>query len=75
VATVVPRLGHLLGGDWQKTTVELPDGQWKNWLTGSFCTGGKVAVGELLEDFPVALLVRERRRKATANDTGATSDA
>ena len=75
VATVVPRLGHLLGGDWQKTTVELPDGQWKNWLTGSFCTGGKVAVGELLEDFPVALLVRERRRKPTANDTGATSDA
>jgi (1->4)-alpha-D-glucan 1-alpha-D-glucosylmutase len=48
VAVVVPRLPLTLArrGGWRDTTVDLP------WKDG-------VAVGELLADFPVAMLVRE----------------
>jgi (1->4)-alpha-D-glucan 1-alpha-D-glucosylmutase len=59
VATVVPRLTMLLAGDWQKTVVLLPEGRWTNRLTGASVAGGRAAVGELLRDFPVALLVRD----------------
>jgi (1->4)-alpha-D-glucan 1-alpha-D-glucosylmutase len=59
VATVVPRLVHLLGGRWEQTTVELPPGLWKNRLTGAQVAGGRVDVEDVLRDFPVALLVRE----------------
>jgi (1->4)-alpha-D-glucan 1-alpha-D-glucosylmutase len=59
VATVVPRLVKILGGDWADTTVELPKGRWTNRLTGSEVGGGAVPIGELLRDFPVALLVKD----------------
>jgi len=59
VVTVVPRLTMLLAGDWQRTTVLLPQGHWGNRLTGAAMEGGLVAVEELLKDFPVALLVRD----------------
>ena len=60
VATVVPRLTMELGNDWQKTAVALPKGTWMNRLSGTSVAGGKVAMAELLEDFPVALLVRDQ---------------
>jgi len=63
VATIVPRLVKTLGGDWADTTVELPDGEWVNRLTGARARGGRVAIAEMLQDFPVALLVRESRKE------------
>jgi (1->4)-alpha-D-glucan 1-alpha-D-glucosylmutase len=59
VATVLPRLVGRLGGAWEHTAVKLPEGMWTNRLTGASTSGGKVAVGDLLRDFPVALLVRD----------------
>jgi (1->4)-alpha-D-glucan 1-alpha-D-glucosylmutase len=59
VATVVPRLTMKLGGAWRRTMVTLPDGRWRDRLTNRAFDGGKVAVDELLKDFPVALLVRD----------------
>lgn len=58
VATVVPRLPYLLGGEWGDTGVVLPQGAWTNHLTGAAIKGGAVQMSELLRDFPVALLVR-----------------
>jgi len=64
VATVVPRLTTLMGskrsrGEWRQTVIELPQGRWVNRLTGAQVNGGRVAVEEMLREFPVALLVRE----------------
>ncbi len=57
---VAPRLLFGLGSDWGDTAVELPDGGWKNVLTGAGIEGGApVMVGELLADFPVAVLTKE----------------
>jgi (1->4)-alpha-D-glucan 1-alpha-D-glucosylmutase len=59
VATVVPRLTALLGGDWAHTPVMLPEGRWSNRLTGAEVHGGMIGIAELLKDFPVALLVKD----------------
>ncbi len=58
VVTVVPRWSHEAKA-WGETTVEVAEGRWKNRLTGAEVEGGQVLVGELLKDFPVALLIRE----------------
>ena len=57
-ATIVPRLvwGLAEAGGSGDTTVELPPGEWRNLFTGEDARGGPVAVGELAERFPVALL-------------------
>jgi (1->4)-alpha-D-glucan 1-alpha-D-glucosylmutase len=52
-------LVSLLGGAWEQTAVKLPEGRWMNRLTGASLEGGKIAVNDLLRDFPVALLVKE----------------
>jgi (1->4)-alpha-D-glucan 1-alpha-D-glucosylmutase len=54
-----PRLPIKLGGDWRDTTLELPEGRWKNELTGDEVRGGRAMVGALLAKFPVALLSRD----------------
>jgi (1->4)-alpha-D-glucan 1-alpha-D-glucosylmutase len=59
VVTVVPRMVVTLAGKWASTAIALPKGQWKNRLTGERVEGGKVAVEGLLQEFPVALLVRD----------------
>jgi (1->4)-alpha-D-glucan 1-alpha-D-glucosylmutase len=59
VVTVVPRLIVKLAGVWKDTWVSLPEGRWRNRLTGRSLEGGNVAIKELLKDFPVALLVRD----------------
>ena len=59
IATIVPRLTTLVDGAWDGTTVELPEGRWTNRLTGAEISGGRVAMQDLLRDFPVALLVRD----------------
>lgn len=59
VATIVPRLTMKLLGSWRDTIVQLPEGVWRNRLTGAMFAGGKITLRELLKEFPVALLVRE----------------
>jgi (1->4)-alpha-D-glucan 1-alpha-D-glucosylmutase len=59
VATIVPRFPLRLGGNWQSTTVGVPEGEWENRLTGERVRGGSVAMAGLLQRFPVALLSRE----------------
>jgi (1->4)-alpha-D-glucan 1-alpha-D-glucosylmutase len=57
VATRLPAALHRLGG-WGESTVVLPSGEWKNVLTGRVVGSGSARIQELLEDLPVALLVR-----------------
>jgi (1->4)-alpha-D-glucan 1-alpha-D-glucosylmutase len=57
VISIAPRL--MFGKDWGDTNVELPEGRWNNSLTGEQMCGGTTSVMQLLERFPVALLVRE----------------
>ncbi len=59
VVTVVPRWPSKLGDNWGATTFEMPQGTWKNLLTGDEVNGGRVRVQSLLRRFPVALLVKE----------------
>jgi (1->4)-alpha-D-glucan 1-alpha-D-glucosylmutase len=59
VMTVVPRLPFLLRGAWQNTSVNVPAGNWTNFLTGMTVAGGAVPLQILLQDFPVALLVKD----------------
>jgi len=60
VVALAPRLPLRLSGDWAGTTVALPPGEWHDQLCGRTVPGGSaVAVAELLQDFPVALLARE----------------
>ena len=58
---VVPRLLIGLGADWGDTDIELPVGPWIDLLTGAQQPGGaRIALGEMLQAFPVAVLARER---------------
>jgi (1->4)-alpha-D-glucan 1-alpha-D-glucosylmutase len=56
VVTIVPRLVLRVGGDWVNTKLHLPEGGWLNEFTGERFGGGERLVGELLRQFPVALL-------------------
>ncbi len=59
VITVAPRL--VMGnGTWDATFLEVPEGSWRNQLTGDIVEGGKMEVGALLRRFPVGLLAKEQ---------------
>ena len=58
VLAVVPRWSHEAKA-WGETAVEVPEGRWRDRLTGVEFEGGRVLVDELLKMFPVALLTRE----------------
>jgi (1->4)-alpha-D-glucan 1-alpha-D-glucosylmutase len=58
VIAVVPRLWLTLENKWEDTRIFLPQGRWKNELTGEGIASGDVAMSNLLKDFPVALLTR-----------------
>lgn len=58
IAVFVPRWPLKLAGKWGATTVDLPSGEWTNLLTGEVIAEGKQRVQTLLQQFPVALLVR-----------------
>ena len=45
-------------GGWGAHTVALPEGRWRDELSGAEVEGGTTALAELLADLPVALLVR-----------------
>ena len=70
VVTVVPRLVLGLGGDWKDTALDLPAGNWRNWLTGEEVEGGEVRLADLLCRFPVALLSKhpESRGRLRTNE-------
>ena len=56
VITVAPRL--VIGaGSWDESSLELPQGTWKNQFTGEEMEG-KIDVGALFSRFPAALLTR-----------------
>lgn len=55
---VAPRLPLRLAGQWDKTSLPLPDQQWYNELTGERISGGSTPLATLLNRFPVALLTR-----------------
>ncbi len=59
VAVVVPRLVMGFDGDWGDTYLEIPKGKWKNILTGEVVEGPMVNVKDILDDFPVGLMVKE----------------
>ncbi len=59
VITVAPRLTLALAGNWQNTTLDLPPGTWTDRLTHQTHQAGPIPIAALLQDFPVALLVRE----------------
>jgi (1->4)-alpha-D-glucan 1-alpha-D-glucosylmutase len=59
LAVIVPRLVASLDEAWTGTTVDLPDGDWVDVLTGEKADGGRVGVAALLRRFPVAVLGRQ----------------
>ena len=59
VVVIVPRLVLSLGNSWGSTTLEIPQGKWKNQLTRTAVSGGEVKLEDTLSEFPVALLIRE----------------
>ncbi|MEO6827813.1 MAG: malto-oligosyltrehalose synthase [Microbacteriaceae bacterium] len=59
IATRLP-VGLELAGGWADTSVEIPDGQYTEVLTGRGVCGGRAKLRELLARYPVALLARER---------------
>jgi (1->4)-alpha-D-glucan 1-alpha-D-glucosylmutase len=59
VITVVPRLTSLLQDGWGDTTITCPGGDWSNFLTGRRIASGSAMLSTLLQDFPVALLVKD----------------
>lgn len=60
VVGVVTRLAVSLAryGGWQEHQVFVPDGEWRDELTGRTLDGGAVRLAELLQTLPVALLIR-----------------
>jgi (1->4)-alpha-D-glucan 1-alpha-D-glucosylmutase len=61
IAVVVPRLVWQLDRNWGDTTLEIPDGEWRNQFTNETFRGDRLRLGELFRRFPVALLVNEPR--------------
>jgi (1->4)-alpha-D-glucan 1-alpha-D-glucosylmutase len=59
VITCAPRWSATLGGRWSSTSVNLPEGRWKNVLTSEELNGGSMRIETLLKRFPVALLSRQ----------------
>jgi (1->4)-alpha-D-glucan 1-alpha-D-glucosylmutase len=56
---LAPRLLIKLAGNWAGTTLEIPPGTWRDELSGARFRGGSVEIANLLEAFPVALLIKQ----------------
>lgn len=57
--TVVPRCTLVARAEWADTAIDIPEGTWRNRLTGDLVNGGNAPVADLWKRFPVALLTRE----------------
>ena len=60
--TIVPRLLLKLQNDWADTRLDLPRGGWVNELAGGNTVENPASLAAILEQFPVALLVRKENR-------------
>ncbi len=60
--TIVPRLPLNLQNDWADTKLDLPRGNWVNELAGGNIVENPAPLATILEQFPVALLVRKEAR-------------
>lgn len=58
VATRLPRRLAPRGQGWRGARIVIDEGQYTNVLTGERIKGGTLEIGDLLADWPVALLVR-----------------
>jgi (1->4)-alpha-D-glucan 1-alpha-D-glucosylmutase len=60
VVAVLTRLAVSLAsyGGWHEHTVSLPEGSWRDLLSGRSVEGGPARLADLLADLPVALLIR-----------------
>jgi (1->4)-alpha-D-glucan 1-alpha-D-glucosylmutase len=56
--SVIPRFSLLLHGEWSDTQLKIPDGLWRNVLTGDEVQGGAIFLKDVFQRFPVALLIR-----------------
>jgi (1->4)-alpha-D-glucan 1-alpha-D-glucosylmutase len=56
VAVLAPRWNIKRSASWAGTTLDLPDGSWRNLLTGDEFSGGRLRIQTLLDRFPVALI-------------------
>ena len=52
-----------IGASWQNTTLALPSGVWVNALTHESLGGGRHEIGEILRQFPVAILVKNSQQE------------
>jgi len=59
--TIAPRLIMRLNSQWDDTSLELPSGTWMNVLSGEKFSGDKILLKSALAQFPVALLVEEKK--------------
>ncbi|WP_334239535.1 malto-oligosyltrehalose synthase [Terriglobus sp. ADX1] len=60
VITLAARFPHRLDNNWSGTVLQLPPGKWTDRMTGRVHNGGvPMRISTLLDDFPVALLVRD----------------
>jgi (1->4)-alpha-D-glucan 1-alpha-D-glucosylmutase len=59
VVLLAARLVLGLGDDWLDTAPDLPGGVWHNILANEQMAGGAVRLADLLDCFPVALLVKK----------------
>jgi len=57
--SMAPRLVMGLSDGWAETVLELPTGHWHDILTGNEHAAGTVRLAQMLNRFPVALLVRK----------------
>lgn len=56
--TVALRWPIMLRSDWQDTVVQLPEGRWRDALTGAEIDGGEQRVQSVVAGAPIALLER-----------------
>ncbi len=56
-----------LAGDWQQATLPLPEGTWRNVLSDATFPGGACLLQVLLQEFPVAVLVRQQTNVSAVN--------
>ena len=58
VGTRLP-VGLELASGWRDTTLPLPEGEWTDVITGASVKGEPVSLSDVLDRYPVALLVRD----------------
>lgn len=61
IVVAVPRLVMKIARQgWGDTSLEVPQGRWTNVLSGATLEGGAIRSSQLLDAFPVALLIKEQ---------------